>query len=1289
MGILHQYLLSGPQQTEHNASHCPAGCNHRDRNAADADRRAVQQAERRFLRRTARVQPPFGLALRPHAQELFDRLIAEDGPSTIVCDGPAGMGKSTVASDVINMAAAHGWPVLPFRMDEVEGDDRTGEAVGRRLNLPACPATLISRVAEGAPALLVVDQLDAASSYSGRIPDVFEAVDEMLEALAAAPNIKVLLMARTIDVEKDPRLTSLVSQESVVERFSLGLLEDSTVRTVLEASGTPLQTLGAETLTLLRTPLHLAVFCRLSTRARTTAYGSLQELYARYTDETRREAERTLSPEAWPAITNRLVEEMSRRETVTVPYPLLDRFARGDLAVLISAGILLHADDRIGFFHETYFDYLFARSFVLTGRDLHDFLAASGQALFRRAQTRQVLDHLRDTDRELLRHTSVRLLSSEVVRPHLRFVVFAVLEQLDATNEDWAALEPHAWSEDATAVRIRGLLALPAWFAAADTGSWEKWLAHPDLAPLVFPQLTWCTEHHPARVVELLEPYRDADDPWRQRLLDWISTRPSTFSLGLALTFIDRGDFDDEPGGVAGAGWRFWDLFEGLAEKDAPTAIRLLGAFLARGVQRAATAGHGDPFDSGHLSPLPGSHVSTVVAEAAEAAPAATLEHVVPFVIAVAKASHAAHADSSALRPRWAYPPSSVNPELDEALYSAAHDTLRTLAQQDPSSLTETMELLAACSGRALSFLACRTYTVWHRPDEALAWLTTDVERLRIGWLDSPCWASRELIAEATRGCGEPALQRLVHLLLRHFPSWERHPKNREAFGRTQYVLLSGVAEGRRSTEVARRLGELERKFTRQPPAGPQHVEAHWVGPPVACAAGEHMTDAQWLRALQKYDAECVDWSKDPPTGGASELASLLGAQSARQPERFARLACSFDASIPPPAFSAVINGVAGRVGVSSLLDLCVHARRLVGPSVGRDVCSAIQTAASQMAGHPVTILLLDSYVRDPDPAFESAHTAAGSGQHFYEDDLLTAGMNSTRGEAALAIGSLLRATDAAVRDLIPMLSRLAQDPIMAVRACAADALTALMPHAPEAALDLAEVLFTGAFVDIHKARTAHALLTWALLQDTKRFAPELARALTGPAPAARHAGMAWAVLAMQRRLLPCLPMTPAGLTPAARKGAAEAAASDPAYGASLLREMFHDDDAAVRTAAADSIRDVASLPPGTAEDLIGSFLSSPAFSERPETLARALARSKLRLPSQAIEACQTLAAFAEQGSKDGRRGHAMIQKHLIEVVLRLYRQGNPAIRAQCLSIIDDLYRMDARGLNNALSGER
>ncbi|WP_274031102.1 hypothetical protein [Streptomyces sp. MMBL 11-1] len=246
-----------------------------------------------------------------------------------------------------------------------------------------------------------------------------------------------------------------------------------------------------------------------------------------------------------------------------------------------------------------------------------------------------------------------------------------------------------------------------------------------------------------------------------------------------------------------------------------------------------------------------------------------------------------------------------------------------------------------------------------------------------------------------------------------------------------------------------------------------------------------------------------------------------------------------------------------------------------------------------------------------------------------------------------------------------------------------------LLPYSPDTALDLAERLFTDVRVDLHEARTTHWLLTRVLIRDTRRFAPELLRALAGPEGAARHAGASWAVLSMKGRLIPGLPTDPAGLATAARQGAAEVAAEDPAYGTSLLQGMLHDSDAAVRTAAACAMTDVMSLSPAAADGLIGAFLGSPALAEHPETLARALAKSAARLPSRAIEACQALAAVSERDAREGRRGYALTQRHLIEAVLRLYRQGDTEVRAQCLDIIDALYRTGAHGLTAALSGER
>lgn len=133
--------------------------------------------------------------------------------------------------------AGHGWPIAVVRMDRADPSVRTARGLGTMMNLQDSPGILLPGVADGGPGLFVVDQLDAVSLYSGRMADVFEAVEDVLAQLSAAPNIKVLLVVRTVDVEQDGRLSRLMTADVRAERFPVGELTEDSVRAVLTASG--------------------------------------------------------------------------------------------------------------------------------------------------------------------------------------------------------------------------------------------------------------------------------------------------------------------------------------------------------------------------------------------------------------------------------------------------------------------------------------------------------------------------------------------------------------------------------------------------------------------------------------------------------------------------------------------------------------------------------------------------------------------------------------------------------------------------------------------------------------------------------------------------------------------------------------------------------------------------------------------------------------------------------------------------------------------------------------------
>ncbi|WP_431924208.1 hypothetical protein [Micromonospora wenchangensis] len=1248
---------------------------------------ALAATVERHCRRVEATRPALGLVRQPHVSRLVERLRAADGRQVLLVDGAAGTDKSTVATETLRALSAAGWYCAAIRMDAVGANVQTATALGRAFELAGSPAALLGGVSDGSPAVLLIDQLDAVSTYGGRMPDSYEAAAELLDQCASLTNIKVVLVVRTVDLSADPRIRSLVHHPRV-DRLTINELDLGDVRASLSEAGVDPGRISDNTLQLLRTPLHLAVFSRLSSESRTSAYRTLSDLYEQLTAQTRSEIERHIGGLNWNEITGALVRYMSDQERLDAPTAVLNSASPREVAALHSFGILASDAGRVAFFHETFFDFLFATAFSAESRDLHDYLVESGQYLFRRAPARQVLEYLAANDRAAFRATVVRLLTSDRIRRHLKDVVVAVLRQLDADADDWRTIEPLVFGDSTRDLRLVSLLSSPRWFDAADAADrWEVLLAEPTTVEAAAHQLIMAGRERPERVAALVRPYVGRGEAWRLRLralVEW-SLRPDL--VDLAVELVERGDLDDARGPIA-VNSDFWSIVYGLKADEPAAAARLIGAYLRRALARAGAEGSADPFASGHLNAYSSSGGgASTIGEVAAAAPAEFVNQVLPFILAVVEAAEQTSPEEPRRRRRWAFRGIGVANEIDESLFVGVDEALRKLAVLEPQETVALIRPLADSDADELRFLACRTYTAAGVGDEAVDWLLSDERNFRLGWTDSPRWASRELIEVASRRCDDERLHTLTRRLLGHYPAWERSAKGRRWFGRAQYELLSAIEPSRRSTELTRRIGELERKFADWPLRGPQVMEAHYVGSPVPDRAVEFLTDRDWIRAIHRYRSDATDWSGDRPVGGANELANLLGTRAKAEPARFAQLALSFDADTPAVYFNRVIEAVAGGVSTELFAELCGRARSTAGQRVGRSICHALGTVGA--AANDTLLRLLEDCARDDDPDRELARTPAGSGQYYYGGDLSMAGLNATRGAAARAIARILFAGPEHADRLTPTITRLATDPVLAVRTMAADAVGALMNHRRDTALRIANSLFAEVPLDLFESRTVCELLTFALLRDPDTFTPHLLRTLSGDEAVAKRAGFTWAIAFVRDLLVDPTPTDLAALSAPARLGAAKAFASDPSIAPQQLIRLFNDEDSAVRKAAAHALRSVNDLPPLTAEELITAFVASDAYDEHAEELFIALDDSTQLLPPAALPACERAVATAGRELGDIRTARAAMSNHIINVVLRVYRQGDRGARERCLDVIDGLANAGAYGLEQALATER
>ena len=230
-------------------------------------------------------EPDIGLVPRTDADFLLNRFRDPDCKQIVVVDGTAGSGKSTVVTVVAKELQDEGWFVAVARMDG-HRPISTSLDLGEAMGLADKPSVLLAGVSGGLPALLVIDQLDAASWYSGRMTNNFNAVLKTLAEIEPYPNVKILLVTRTADLRNDPRMIRLLNLRDRVERHTVGKLDALRVKAHLSATNIGIPT-PATMLELLRTPLHLAVFSRLPKNAQATNYSTLPELYKSYTEHVR------------------------------------------------------------------------------------------------------------------------------------------------------------------------------------------------------------------------------------------------------------------------------------------------------------------------------------------------------------------------------------------------------------------------------------------------------------------------------------------------------------------------------------------------------------------------------------------------------------------------------------------------------------------------------------------------------------------------------------------------------------------------------------------------------------------------------------------------------------------------------------------------------------------------------------------------------------------------------------------------------------------------------------------
>lgn len=307
--------------------------------------------------------------------------------------GKAGIGKSVVMHDLLKeLRVIPEYLVLGLKSDQIEFVDTADLA--QRIHLAKPIEVVVREMAQKRKrVILLIDQIDALSLSlsSNRAP--LRSLLKLIDQIRFVPNVRVVISCRPYDMEYDPQLDRLrIKNKWEIKEFS-----KEQVLQILEENHRN-ERLSESLMRFLGNPLHLYLFLKIKSQEQLTDPLSTDLLYHQLWRKYILDDDvRTVDKNHLISLLDALVTRMYERQELSVHIRELETEFDKELQYLLSNELLLQTKNgQVQFFHQTLFDYIYARRFTEKEYKLLDVLKGQHQGLFSRASVKSILTFLRE-----------------------------------------------------------------------------------------------------------------------------------------------------------------------------------------------------------------------------------------------------------------------------------------------------------------------------------------------------------------------------------------------------------------------------------------------------------------------------------------------------------------------------------------------------------------------------------------------------------------------------------------------------------------------------------------------------------------------------------------------------------------------------------------------------------------------------------------------------------------------------------------------------------------------------
>lgn len=899
---------------------------------------------------------------RPELDVLCERIANEPTSLTLVLGEP-GCGKSALLARLAREHVALGIPVLAIKADYLSENVVDTTSLGNHLNLPADPIDCVVALAKATKVLVLVDQLDALADFVVQHSSRLRAPIDLIRGLSGVQNVHIVASCRVFEHRHDTRLRNLDAETMVLELPSWDSVEET-----LRKYGIHAARWNASIREDLRSPQTLNLFLQL---INTTDEANLLLGYQHMLGELWKQ--QVLSDASGRSRTAlyEITARMAEREVLWLPEALFDMF-HPELQRLSRSGILLCEAGRVGFRHQTLYEYIRARSFLEAPGRLTDAVLSRQHSLRVRPLLWHSLAYMRAVDRPAYAEEIERLWHADL-RPHLKMLLIEFFGQLPDPGTNETALVAEKWNE--AWYRNRILATVPG------SPGWFDWLANDRLVEIMrlpleearaaLAVLRRALPTRQSRVLELIRshwrPFAEKDTlTWSvlEQLPAWDADCIALCQQILVRTTV--------------SGWQADHMVGIVSAADPDKAPLLLDAWL----RQETTDAQQPEEEAERIAELLNGQEFHEIRAIAEAAPLKFMTVIWPWALKAIQ-HHARDAHRFVIGYRNV---DSRFPDLDDEdtrrekpFISAIIAAIKSLAAQHPDDFRDFLQ-----SNRQLDLMPVQRLLALglqqiasQAPVEVLGFLLEDPRRLVIGTYRDVHADSKRLISVVSPHLDEEHIQQLERAILNwnryaYFPEEDAETRLHRLRWTRQHRLrlLRAIPAELMSALCRRHVAEEERAFPILDDGDIRVSEFREISSPMDATRMQRASEDNILRLFAELtDQTEWDHPRHHMRGGVIQASRELAELAKTDPDKAIRLIRQMQPGSNEIAVGAVLRALGeSKYEATALYSLILelNQRGFNGPEFRGDAANAAGSVVNSESPPPQELFeLLVSWLHD------------------------------------------------------------------------------------------------------------------------------------------------------------------------------------------------------------------------------------------------------------------------------------------------------------------------------------